>query len=223
MTRAIGLPVTTLASTVIAVLGIALAGTAAAASAAGAEELLLARLHERYPLITRWEIKPFTVRVAEAPSDGEASIVTLGPRSAVRIGTRLRWFAIAGFRSVATTKHAIAAGEKLGVEAAALEERNVLGARCEPIVDTGVLEGQRTIKPLRAGELICANMIEPQPSVVRGEMVSVRYLGDRVVLVTKAIAQVDGWPGEEVLVRNPQSRGAFRALVSGVGEVTIHE
>jgi flagella basal body P-ring formation protein FlgA len=209
----------------IALLGIALAGaTPTAVCATSVDDLLVPRLREQYPSITRWEITPFArAREAEMPKASEMSVVKLGPRSAVRIGGRLQWYAVAGFRPVATATRAIAAGEKLDAHAAVLEDRNVVGSRCEPIVDAQTLKGQRAAKPLRAGEVICSSSVQPQPLVARGDVVAVRYIGSRVVLLTKAIAQVDGWVGEEILVRNPQSHTAFRALVSGAGEVTVHE
>ncbi len=59
--------------------------------------------------------------------------------------------------------------------------------------------------------------------VARGETVTVRYVGQRIHLVTKGVAQADANLGDELAVRSLASSDSFHALVSGVGEVTLHE
>src|SRR6185503_21045809 len=89
--------------------------TATLAAPADVEAVLLEKLRMRYPDVTRWEVKPFDrVNTATAPSDGDKlEIVALGSRTAVRVGRRVQWYAVAGFREVVSAARRAAAGESL--------------------------------------------------------------------------------------------------------------
>jgi flagella basal body P-ring formation protein FlgA len=192
------------------------------------EDLLREQLQQRYPAVQRWEIRRFGgsggSSVAAATDGDEAQVVRLGTRSAVRFGKRLHWYTVAGFQNVISAKHRVAAGERIDASVGQIEERDVLAAAgCEPLADASLLNGMRARTSLRADEIICERSIEPQPIVARGDAVTVRYVGERVVLITKGIAQEDGNVGDTLSVQSPKSAGAFKARVSGAGEVTIHE
>jgi flagella basal body P-ring formation protein FlgA len=198
----------------------------AGASASGAkdvEAVLLDALRARYPEVMRWEVQPFDrANSAQATADAD-QVLSLGARSAVRVGRRVQWYTVAGFRNVVSAVHRAAAGDSLDPTAAQIEERDVLAARCEPLVDVDALTGMRAKRPLRADEIICTNEIEPRPLVARGEPVVVKYVGPHVTLTTKGIAQADGAIGDTLRVRDARNSAEFAAQVSGAGEVTIHE
>jgi flagella basal body P-ring formation protein FlgA len=99
----------------------------------------------------------------------------------------------------------------------------VLAANCEPLVEPSQLDGMRLKTSVRAGEVLCAGVLEPRPPVARGEAVTVRYVGRTVALTTRGVAQADAGLGRPVMIRNPSSHQAFGAVVSGPGEVTIHD
>jgi len=197
------------------------ASAAAFAQEAAVDQLLLTALRERYPLVARWDIKPFASPMTEEGTD--ASVLRLGPRSAVRVGTRTKWYAVAGFQSVVVVVRTVAAGQALEDRDGELEEKNVLAVACEPLISADALRNARAKRNKRAGEIICVSDIEALPFVARGDEVTVRYVGERVVLVTKGVAQADGALGDALLVRNPHSNDSFRAIVSGNKEVTLHE
>jgi len=185
--------------------------------------VLATRLQERFPGVTRWDIRKF----ADAPkrSDGtdSVSVVRLGARSAVRVGRQLEWYTVAGFQNVVSATRHASAGESLDARAGDIEERDVVRAGCEPLTDVSQLNGTRARSQLRAHDIICAQAIEPRPAVARGDRVTVRYLGARIELTTNAVAQQDGEVGDALLVRSAHSPEPYAARVSGVGEVAIHE
>lgn len=192
-----------------------------AATPAAAEALLLENLRRRYPAVTRWEVRP----LGDQPPLNAAgvSIVLLGARSAVRIGSRVYWYAVSGFQRALSAARPIGFGRALDGHDAVAGERDVLAAGCEPLTETGVLNGKRARRSIALHDVICASAVEPRPLVSRGDEVTVTYVGAKVVLTTKGIAEKDGAAGETLPIRNPRSHEVFRAVVSGPGEVTLHE
>jgi flagella basal body P-ring formation protein FlgA len=203
----------------------ALAMLTATLAATDVEAVVLEKLRARYPDVTRWEVKPFErANGATVPSDGDkVEIVALGSRTAVRVGRRVQWYAVSGFREVVSAVRRTAAGEGLDPAVGQLEERDVLGASCVPLSNTDALSGMRAKRVIGANEIICANAIERAPAVVRGKSIVVKYVGAHVTLVTKGIAQADGAIGDTLRVRGATHSEEFVAQVSGAGEVTIHE
>jgi len=190
-------------------------------SATECETALRARLAERYPQVSRWEIKAFT---AAMPADSsEVKVVLIGPRSAVQIGRRVYWFSVAGFGQVVSATRGAAPGQALAPRDGQLSESNILAANCDPVLDPADLSGKRAKKTLRANEIVCAASLEPRPLVARGDEIIVRYVGANVSLTIDGVAQNDGRAGDSLLVLNPHSHDLFRAVVSGAREVTIHE
>jgi flagella basal body P-ring formation protein FlgA len=184
-------------------------------------DALEAALRQRYPEVIRWAIRPLGGAPPSGDSDGR--IVTLGPRSALQVHGRVYWYAVEGFEPVVSAAHVLAAGQATVPGDGVVEEQDVVGAGCEPLTSVSALEGARARRLLHPNEIICASMIEPKPLVARGDAVTVRYVGPGLVLTTKGVAQSDGRSGDSLMVRNPGSRDLFRAVVSGPGEVTIHE
>jgi flagella basal body P-ring formation protein FlgA len=193
-----------------------------------AEEMLRTSLQTRFPNVQRWEIRKFDdgPRVSagvNANADVAPNVLRVGARSAVRVGRRLQWFAVAGFQDVVSAARSLGAGVAFGAGDVRIEERDVVGANCDPLTNVSVLTGMRTRRPLRMNEVVCSQAVEPRPTVARGETVTVRYVGARVVLLTKGIAKADGNVGDLLAVSNVKSKDAFAATVSGAGEVTVHE
>jgi len=202
-------------------------GCAAAYSLPGTqavEALLRGALQIRYPDVVRWEIKPLS-GASDSPADVSMPprIVQLGARSAVRVGSRSHWYSVAGFQPVLVATRRISAKDPLALHDGEISEKSILAAGCVPLVDTASLEGTRAKRSVAAEQIICREFIEPRPAVSRGEEVVVHYVGERVALIAKGVAQADGAVGDSILVRNAGSQTPFRVRVSGPHEVTIHE
>lgn len=200
-----------------------------------AATVLLEALQAQYRQVVYWDLQPLG-RVDREPQERAATaqirVLQLGPRSAVQLrmrddeGELLRrtlWFSVQGMQSVLTAGRGLAAGTALATEDVEVRERDVLAANCEPLVEPAQLEGMRMKTAVRAGAVLCARALEPRPPVARGEAVTVRYLGRSVAVTTRGVAQADADLGRPVMIRNPSSHQTFRAVVSGPGEVTIHD
>ena len=236
---------------------VATALAAVAAAAAPGEAVLREQLAQRYPKVTRWDVRPLANAhsivahgatasdgataapgttasdgVTAAPgttasdgvtADAPAAVALLGPRSAVRVRNRVFWYDVAGFEDAVTVIHGVSRGDPLEPTDATLSERDVVAAHCDALRAVDALNGMRASRTLRANQIVCADSIEKRPPVTRGEEVTVRYLGPKVTLTTKGIAESDAALGAALLVRNPESHDSFRAVASGIGEVTINE
>lgn len=224
---------------------VATALAAVAAAAAPGEAVLREQLAQRYPKVTRWDVRPLanahsivahgatasdgaTAAPGTTASDGvtadaPAAVALLGPRSAVRVRNRVFWYDVAGFEDAVTVIHGVSRGDPLEPTDARLSERDVVAAHCDALRAVDALNGMRASRTLRANQIVCADSIEKRPPVTRGEEVTVRYLGPKVTLTTKGIAENDAALGAALLVRNPESHDSFRAVASGIGEVTINE
>jgi flagella basal body P-ring formation protein FlgA len=192
------------------------------------EDMLRSTLQQKYPDVRRWEIRKFADGTrgdtgASANTDAAPDVLRVGARSAVRVGRRLQWFAVAGFQDVVSATRSIGAGEAIGGGDVRIEERDVIGAKCDPLTSLSALNGMRTRRALRVNEVICARAVEPRPTVARGETVVVRYVGARVVLLTKGVAEADGNVGDLLPVSAMNSKDSFAATVSATGEVIVHE
>jgi len=191
------------------------------ASAADIEALLLAGLRERYPSVERWELHAFDNRGPIA--SGSPSVAHLGARSAVRVGGRVYWYAVSGFQVAVNATRRIQAGESLDARAGQSSEVDVMAAACEPMTDLSRLEGARARRTIRPDQVICDESIEPRPPVARGDSVTVHFVGARISLTTRGVAESDGALGEPVKVKKIGTSDVYRAVVSGIQEVTLHE
>jgi flagella basal body P-ring formation protein FlgA len=202
----------------------ALALLPAAAVAAGSvdvESLLLEKLRERYPAVARWEIRPFDK--LDALDADAATVLRLGSRSAVRVGGRVYWYAVAGYEMALSAARAVRTGEPLEPSSAQLEEIDAMAAACTPLTDPSRLTGARATRAIRVDQVMCEESIEPKPPVARGDEVTVRYVGTSITLMTKGVSETDGVLGQSVEIKKADSADRYLAVVSGAREVTINE
>ena len=81
--------------------------------------------------------------------------------------------------------------------------------------------GWRVLRPVGTGQVIMKDSIEPAPAVIKGETVDLIFRGKNITLSVKAEALEDGALGEEVQVRNMQTRKVIVAVVEGGGTVRV--
>lgn len=83
------------------------------------------------------------------------------------------------------------------------------------------LVGTRATRDLRAGEIVTASLVQAEPHVRSGEEVRVRVVVDGLEAQGRGIASQSGSIGSVVRIVNPDSRRAFKARVTGRGEVEV--
>jgi len=118
------------------------------------------------------------------------------------------------------SRRALAAGALL--EGSSLQRREVRwsGLSSRPIGGEA-LPGLRLRRPLREGEPVKQEDVEPAPQVSRGAFATVRTLRGMVEVESRAEVLQDGLLGERVQVRPALSSGPVLARVTGPGTVEM--
>jgi flagella basal body P-ring formation protein FlgA len=80
----------------------------------------------------------------------------------------------------------------------------------------------RLARPLSIEQVICRGDLAPVPTVRKGDTVTILYEGNNVRLTARAEALADGAAGENIPVRNTQSRKEVFAQVRDAQTVSIH-
>ncbi len=197
---------------------------------------LMQALQDTHPSIERWEVEALLsdqqLQQLSAAALTKVEVNRLGARSGLRVTLRSQegktlqlplWYAVRGYATVVAAARDIASLESLAPMDGQLAERDVMGLGCEPVLNTDQLAGMRSKRRIRARQSICAGNVESRPAVIRGEAVTVKYLGEKIQLTTSGIAQRDGRIGQRTPVKNRRTRELFIATVSANSEVTIHE
>lgn len=181
-------------------------------------------LRERRPDITRWQVQPLAGK--NAPSVGVTEVGRIGPRTAVRFADgHVRWYAIAGFRDVLVSAHAIEGGAPISAIEVRSESRDVLSLGCEPVSELRAEARWRARRRLAPGEVLCESTIEPAPEVERNRAVTLSARSGGVEVSRVVFAAHDARAGELVRLRDAQGvnltgivTGTGRARISGEGK-----
>jgi flagella basal body P-ring formation protein FlgA len=199
-----------------------------------AQDQLQQRLRAAYPNVTSWSLSPMlSERQLSTATDAEVSIdaIKLGRRSALQVSwrdgeRRMRqavWFDVSGERAALRLDADVKRNEALRTEIVRADERAPWEPACNVALPSTTVQGMRARKALRAGDVICAEDIEPKPPVSRGERVIVHSSAGLVTVVVSGIAEQDGNIGDRLQVRNPENGELYVASVAAEGEVVVRQ
>lgn len=170
-------------------------------------------------------------QAAALSAAGEVRVTStlLGRRSAVELawqvdgrkGKGTLWFAVEGLRPALSLASDIRSGAAIPAPSIYMSETGAWDPGCTPLISTAAVEGMRVRKALQAGDLLCAQDLEPKPPVSKGEQVLVHSTAGRVTVVSKGVAEQDGALGDALRVRNPTNGERYMAWVSAEGEVVV--
>jgi flagella basal body P-ring formation protein FlgA len=198
----------------------ALLAMGSVARATDPTDSLQRRLRAQRPDVSRWQISP----IGSAQPAAAAEIAAVGriaPRTAVRFADgRVRWYAVAGFRSVLVSKVPLERGAAVNPQATDLAEHDVIGLACEPVV-ADALPGLRTTRRLAAGDALCAGALEPAPEVQREHRVTLNARQGAVSVSRPLTATTDARLGERVRLRDRATGATVIAVVTGPGEARL--
>jgi flagella basal body P-ring formation protein FlgA len=86
----------------------------------------------------------------------------------------------------------------------------------------GEIPGQyRTTKPIKQGDILREDQVQPIPLVQKDREVNVVVKGNSIEIMMVGIAKLDGWMGDEIIIQNPTSRKTFRGRVIGLNKVEV--
>lgn len=155
----------------------------------------------------------------------------LGRRSALQVSWRdgeerrrqAVWFNVSGQRAAWLVNTDMKRNESIAIEALRADEYAQWEPGCSAVSPSSPVEGMRARKALRAGEVLCAEDMEPKPPVSRGERVLVHSRAGLVTVVVNGIAEQDGNVGDRLQIRNPESGELYGASVLAEGEVVVRQ
>lgn len=223
-----------------------LAATLMAASfGAGADDLpavvslarseLKQRLQDAYPEVTSWTLTPMLSDRLMTAFATDAAVrldsVKLGRRSALQVSWRegeehrrqAVWFDVSGQQAAWLVNADVKRNELIVADALRPDEHADWEPGCSAVSPSAPVQGMRARKALRAGEVLCAEDMEPKPPVSRGERVLVHSSAGLVTVVVGGVAEQDGKVGDRLQIRNPDSGELYTASVSAEGEVVVRQ
>lgn len=83
-------------------------------------------------------------------------------------------------------------------------------------------ERTRTTKPLKQGEILREDQLQPIPLVFKDREVNVIVKNNNIEITIVGIAKADGWMGDRIPVLNPTSRKIFQGRVTGSNVVEVN-
>lgn len=193
------------------------------------------RLQDAYPEVTSWALTPLLSerQLAAFATDAEIHIdsIRLGRRSALQVSWRegeerrrqAVWFDVSGQRAAWLVNADVKRSESIPAEDLRADEYAEWEPGCSAVSPSTPVQGMRARKALRAGDVLCAEDMEPKPPVSRGERVLVHSSSGLVTVVVNGIAEQDGNVGDRLQIRNPGSGELYVASVSAEGEVVVRQ
>jgi flagella basal body P-ring formation protein FlgA len=200
-----------------------------------AQSELQQRLQLAYPEVTSWALVPMLTdrQLTVFATDAGIHIdsVKLGRRSALQVSWRdgeerrrqAVWFDVSGQRAAWLVNTDVKRNESIEPETLRADEYAQWDPGCSAVSPSSPVQGMRARKALRAGDVLCAESMEPKPPVSRGERVLVHSSSGLVTVVVNGIAEQDGKVGDRLQIRNPESGELYVASVSAEGEVVVRQ
>jgi flagella basal body P-ring formation protein FlgA len=81
--------------------------------------------------------------------------------------------------------------------------------------------GSRVLRPIAADDVITSTAVQFRPTVLSGDVVTVRARVDGAMVQGQAVAQQSGVEGDIIRVVNKESRRSLRARILGPGQVEV--
>lgn len=125
------------------------------------------------------------------------------------------------FRPVVSTVLPVARGEQLTADQLELREMNISNINGSYYIDPAEVIGMQARRVLSADQAVIAQYIEPPIIIKKGESVLMTAQTSGLVVKIPAIALSDGRIGQQISVRNKQSKRVVEARVSAPGQVTV--
>ena len=111
-------------------------------------------------------------------------------------------------------------GSVLNGSALTIEQRNLADLRQSHFAKPADLNGLELKRPLSAGAVVYANMVKVPIAIRRGDRVVIVANRGSVNISVPGESLENGMPGEQIRVRNNQSKKVVHAWVRGTGVVT---
>ncbi len=123
--------------------------------------------------------------------------------------------------AVAVPARPIARGETIGESDLVYERRPARGLPAGALTRPEEIAGLAARRPIRAGEVLAAGLLEEPRIVRRGNLVTLVYESPGLALTARGKALADAAEGETVAILNEQSRRTVEGIAIGPDRVRI--
>ncbi len=125
------------------------------------------------------------------------------------------------YRPIVTTITPVAKGEQLTRAELEMREMDISQLNGTYFTRMDEVIGMQAKRPIRADKPVIANYLEPPLLIKKGEQVQMTARSGGLVVKIAGVALMDGHKGQQISVRNNQSKRVVEARVSGPGQVSI--
>lgn len=125
------------------------------------------------------------------------------------------------YRSVVSVSSPVAKGELLSASRLLLHEMEVSKLSGTYFTRIEDVAGQQAKRPLRPNKPVIASHLEPPVIIKRGDAVLMTANSGGLMVKIPGIALKDGHKGEQISVRNSQSKRVVEARVTAPGQVSV--
>ena len=125
------------------------------------------------------------------------------------------------FRPIVTTIAPIAKGDELTRNELEMREMNISQLNGVYFSAMEAVTGMQAKRSIRADKVVLTNDLEPPLLIKKGEQVQMSARSGGLVVKITGVALMDGHKGQQISVRNNQSKRVVEARVSGPGQVVI--
>jgi len=125
------------------------------------------------------------------------------------------------YRPVVTAAVPLSRGINIGAHQLRLRKVNISSLNGSYFSDIAEVIGMQSKRALRADAIVLASQLAPPLLVKRGDAVILSASSGALVVKIAATALRDGHAGEQITVRNKQSKRLVDARVTGPGQVSV--
>lgn len=129
------------------------------------------------------------------------------------------WFSVKAYQKILVAQHKIKNNTLVHEEDFILQERNIAGLKDKPFTklpQTGWLK-----KSMNTNQILTQKHLTEPPAIIKGQVAQVNVLNHRVSIVITAIAQNNGYIGQTIRMKNPQTNKYFVAVITGLNQAEV--
>ena len=146
---------------------------------------------------------------------------------AKRVCVRLRykkksipiWFAVKAYQSVLVAQHKMKKHTLIHPADVMLKKQNIAGLNYAPLTQLPKTAWLNT--SLNKQQILTQEDLKTMPDVLQGKKVSVTVKEHGISITTEALAQHEGYKGQVVQMKNPQTNKLFSATITGKNQAEI--
>lgn len=164
------------------------------------------------------------IRLHDLPAAGLQSLISLKVEvlaAGEPVGNWFQPIQVRHWCEVPVAASALRRGTPLADAETVMERRDILASRSILRALPSVVQDYELAEGLAPGQALSERSLRLKTVVFRGRRIDARIQAGTLEITTKVEALEDGYPGQSIRVRNPQSKREFRGVVQAEDTVLI--